>query len=290
MPTKQEMMAFFRRFRDARESEFEEPSEEARQAALAAASALTQAARNGPLGDQQVGASFNGSKVPSPPAGTASSPPSLARLQHIQSCPKNQSPNQFIPSRAMLPPQRPDVAGRVTLVLDLDETLVHSSFKNNERFDVHLPLLVNGMGTEVFVKLRPNLSTFLDFCAQKFEVVIFTASLGVYADPLMDFIDKEGKLGTLRLFREHCTMVNTGHIKDLSLLGRDLDRVVIIDNSPAAYYFQPRNALPISSWFDDPNDMQLLAHMQVLAKLATCSSVYDVLDSYNSTHFIPGQT
>jgi RNA polymerase II subunit A small phosphatase-like protein len=57
---------------------------------------------------------------------------------------------------------------------------------------------------------------------------------------------------------------------------------VIIDNSPIAYCFQPRNAIPILSWFDDPNDDELLKLIPVLQQLAFEESVYPFLDMYNA--------
>eukprot|EP00349_Pseudokeronopsis_sp_Brazil_P010603 CAMPEP_0202977556 /NCGR_PEP_ID=MMETSP1396-20130829/84313_1 /ASSEMBLY_ACC=CAM_ASM_000872 /TAXON_ID= /ORGANISM="Pseudokeronopsis sp., Strain Brazil" /LENGTH=68 /DNA_ID=CAMNT_0049716313 /DNA_START=614 /DNA_END=820 /DNA_ORIENTATION=+ len=67
--------------------------------------------------------------------------------------------------------------------------------------------------------------------AKHFEVVIYTASLSKYADPLMDILDKD-KVALQRLFREHCTFYNGLFIKDVSRLGRKLSDTIIIDNSP----------------------------------------------------------
>jgi TFIIF-interacting CTD phosphatase-like protein len=105
----------------------------------------------------------------------------------------------------------------------------------------------------------------------------------VYANQLMDQLDPRGKLGRLRLFREHCTEMRNARVKDLSLLGRPLERVAIIDNSPVAYLFQPRNAIPIVSWFDDRRDTEFERLLPMLEELATCTSVYDVLDVWNCT-------
>jgi TFIIF-interacting CTD phosphatase-like protein len=57
-----------------------------------------------------------------------------------------------------------------------------------------------------------------------------------------------------KLFREHCTFYNNAFVKDLTQLGRSMKDVIIVDNSPVAYLFQPENAMPAVSWYDDPND------------------------------------
>ncbi|RNF27702.1 nuclear lim interactor-interacting factor-like protein [Trypanosoma conorhini] len=98
----------------------------------------------------------------------------------------------------------------------------------------------------------------------------------------MDAVDPEGVLGSLRLYREHCSMLNGAFVKDLSLLGRDLDKTAILDNSPVTYLFQQRNAIPIPSWFDDPNDTELKRLLPILEALAKAGNVYDVLDDYNA--------
>ena len=79
--------------------------------------------------------------------------------------------------------------GRKTLVLDLDETLVHSSFKPPKNPDIVLPVDIEGRLMHVYVLVRPGCIKFLTEMAKYYEVVIFTASLCKYADPLMDILD-----------------------------------------------------------------------------------------------------
>jgi RNA polymerase II subunit A small phosphatase-like protein len=69
-----------------------------------------------------------------------------------------------------------------------------------------------------------------------FELVIFTASLSKYAEPLMKIIDPEG-LCSYQLYREHCTFYNNAFVKDLTRLGRAMSDLIILDNSPIAYMF-----------------------------------------------------
>lgn len=203
------------------------------------------------------------------------------RLAQWQQQPHNLSPATHLNLEPMLPPPRPEHKNKPLLVLDVDETLVHASFTPAKPFHVKITIHVDGESGDIFVAYRPHLFTFLDAILPLFEVAIFTASQSCYADQLMDAIDPQGRLGRLRLFREHCTEVNGARVKDLSLLGRSLHRVALIDNSPVTYLFQPRNAIPILSWFDDPRDTELLKLLPMLRQLAQAPSVYDVLDLWN---------
>jgi RNA polymerase II subunit A small phosphatase-like protein len=112
--------------------------------------------------------------------------------------------------------------------------------------------------------------------AKRFEVVIFTASLAKYADPLLDILDKD-RVVKKRLFREACVQHYGNYVKDLSLLGRKLEHSIIIDNSPFSYMFQPDNAIPITSWFNDKSDRQLYELLPFLETLVEVDDVSTVL-------------
>lgn len=100
-----------------------------------------------------------------------------------------------------------------------------------------------------------------------YELVIFTASLSKYADPLVDILDPE-KMCSYKLFREHCTFTNNSFVKDLTRLGRCMKDVIILDNSPIAYMFQPENAMPCISWYDNMADRELPRIGNILERLA----------------------
>jgi len=172
-----------------------------------------------------------------------------------------------------------------TLVLDLDETLVHSSFKPIPNPDFIISIELENVIHKVFVRKRPGVDQFLKAVGEKFEVVIFTASLAKYADPLLDILDKH-KIVKARLFREACVQHYGNYVKDMTHLGRILEHVIIIDNSPFSYMFQPDNAIPISSWFSDKNDRQLYELLPFLDSIVNCDNVIEVL-ARNRTAFNP---
>ena len=171
---------------------------------------------------------------------------------------------------SLLPPRSSSLK---TLVLDLDETLVHSGFiPFDSPSDVVIKIEMENNLFDIHVLVRPGVKEFLEKMSAKYEIVIFTASLSKYADPLLDIIDKSG-FCQYRLFREHCTLINTSFVKDLKRLGRDLKDVIIVDNSPISYALHPENGLPIQSWYDDKSDRVLYTITPILEFLADVGDV-----------------
>ncbi|KAF2222607.1 HAD-like domain-containing protein [Elsinoe ampelina] len=177
----------------------------------------------------------------------------------------------------LLPETRPEHRGRKCLILDLDETLVHSSFKILHQADFTIPVEIEGQYHNVYVIKRPGVDAFMKRVGELYEVVVFTASVSKYGDPLLDQLDIHHVVHH-RLFRESC--YNHQGNYDLSQVGRDLKETIIIDNSPTSYIFHPQHAVPISSWFSDAHDNELLDLIPVLEDLAgpQVSDVSLVLD------------
>ena len=128
-----------------------------------------------------------------------------------------------------------------TLVLDLDETLVHFFYTPSG-------------GTFL---IRPFCSQFLEEMAKIFEIVIFTAALKDYADSILDILDPNKILINYRLYRHHTSLSGITFCKDLSKIGRDLSRTLIIDNLADNFKLQPSNGILIGTWIDDMKDTQL---------------------------------
>eukprot|EP00928_Gymnodinium_smaydae_P014633 TRINITY_DN1538_c0_g1_i1.p1 TRINITY_DN1538_c0_g1~~TRINITY_DN1538_c0_g1_i1.p1 ORF type:complete len:788 (+),score=104.68 TRINITY_DN1538_c0_g1_i1:124-2364(+) len=162
-----------------------------------------------------------------------------------------------------LPPPPSD--STYTLVLDLDETLVHY-------FEC------DGLGN---YGVRPGMNEFLArMHAVGYELVIFTAATQDYADWVIGQIDPEGLIHH-RLYRQNALPWGPLFAKDLSRLGRDLDRTLIIDNVQENFMLHPNNGIFISTWYDDPQDTALTDLTAMLQEIVTTkATVPDVLDKY----------
>ncbi|CAK0761692.1 hypothetical protein CVIRNUC_002885 [Coccomyxa viridis] len=175
--------------------------------------------------------------------------------------------------RRSLLPRQTRQCKRKTLVLDLDETLVHSTLDGCEQPDFSFPVAFNGREHQVHVRRRPHLDAFLQRCAALFEIVVFTASQKVYAEQLLNVLDPQRCLIRHRVFRDSCVLVEGNYLKDLSVLGRDLAQTIIVDNSPQAFGYQLPNGIPIESWYDDDDDTELLQLLPFLESLVDAEDV-----------------
>lgn len=171
-----------------------------------------------------------------------------------------------------------------TVVLDLDETLVHASLtplpETDLTFEVAMP---DTTEYTVYVKRRPGLMDFLRHCSEKYELVLFTASKKIYADKLVSLLDPDKKYIRHRMYREHCRHIMLNYVKDLSVLGRDLRKTLIVDNSPQAFSYQLDNGIPIRSWFGDNTDTELYKLQNILEEV--CSDKIDDIRPYLAQKF-----
>ena len=145
-----------------------------------------------------------------------------------------------------LPPINPRY--KYTLVLDMDETLIHYFFTH-----------INGM---FFV--RPYCFEFLKELNELYEIVTFTAGTKDYADNILNILDIDNNIIKYRLYRQHTTILGCSVYKDLSKLGRDLSKVIIIDNLKENFKMQPNNGIFIKTWTNDINDVQFKDLLKLL--------------------------
>ena len=143
-----------------------------------------------------------------------------------------------------------------TLVLDLDETLIHfKANPNNEE-----------SGT---IKIRPYLYQFLDTIKKYYELVVFTAATQEYADPIINALETNKKYFDYRLYRIHTLIIDNDFVKDISKLGRDLNKIIIVDNMEQNYKLQQNNGITIRPfWGKDNEDSALFDLLDILMKIA----------------------
>ena len=170
-----------------------------------------------------------------------------------------------------------------TLILDLDETLVHSLFKqeksnnlNNNimKPDIYLKIFFNNKIQEIFVYKRPYLDIFLKEMNKIYNIYVFTASIEKYAKPLLKKLDKNNFI-IKKFYRESCLLSEGKFIKNLNSLNLNIKMkdIIIIDNNPFSFKFNKNNGIPIKSWHFDKSDSELIKIIPLLKYLAKTNDV-----------------
>ena len=155
-----------------------------------------------------------------------------------------------------------------TLILDLDETLVHVVIDNTHNTN------------KAKVIYRPNLFEFLSRMKRLYEIVIFTVSTKDYADKVCDCIEKKEKYFDYKLYRQHVTYIDGKYYKDLSKLGRDLNKVVIVDNMSQNFELQQENGIEIKPFYGNCSlDKSILYELGSILEQIRFDSYKDVRKS-----------
>ena len=145
---------------------------------------------------------------------------------------------------------------KFSLVLDLDETLI--SFK-----------LEPGDENKGTIRFRPYLDSFLQKVREKYEIIVFTSGTKDYADPLEDAIEQEENYFDARLYRHHTVAYGKDIVKDISRIGRPLDKICIVENMPQNFRLQKENGILIKSFYgEDIYDTALFSLGDILIKIA----------------------
>ncbi|KAI9787806.1 MAG: Nuclear envelope morphology protein 1 [Peltula sp. TS41687] len=207
---------------------------------------------------------------------------------------KTKYPQTPVPPRPLIPRHPPSYTNPnslKTLILDLDETLIHSLAKGGRMSTGHMvevklnaPVGLGGGATLApqhpilyYVHKRPHCDDFLRKVCKWYNLVIFTASVQEYADPVIDWLEQDRKYFSGRYYRQHCTLRGGNYIKDIRCVEPDLSKVMIVDNSPASYIFHEDNAIPIEGWINDPTDNDLLHLIPLLEGLQYATDVRALL-------------
>lgn len=152
------------------------------------------------------------------------------------------------------------------LVLDLDETLIHSTVNNTDKGELMSYYNEDKKLVKFRVIKRPYVDEFLKELKKYYTLILFTASERLYADTCLTLIDPENKIFSHRLYKDSCMVINKQlGIKDLRMFKKlDRDNVFIVDNNPTCYMFQFSNAIPIRSFYGSSSDVELLKLTKIL--------------------------
>ena len=129
---------------------------------------------------------------------------------------------------------------KYTLVLDLDETLIYvrHSKNNNKRTLI----------------IRPYLYEFLNRMKKIYELILFSFGTPEYVDPIINIIEKKEKYFEYKLYRQHASIAGNDFVKDLKKLGRDMNKILIVDNLPQTFKLNKENGICINAFYGDINN------------------------------------
>jgi Dullard-like phosphatase family protein len=159
------------------------------------------------------------------------------------------------------------------LVLDLDETLVHSSLARLKNCDFTVFVDFKGRTFEIYVIKRPGVDLFLAEVIGLYDVFFFSASLPEYCFAVVKAL-VPGFPRAHVLSRDNCRFHNGIFVKDLTIFKCDMKDILIVDNAAVSYSFQPENGILIGSWIGDTSDNELLT--TTLPILRRCQRAGDV--------------
>ncbi|CCK69683.1 Nem1-Spo7 phosphatase catalytic subunit NEM1 KNAG_0C05850 [Huiozyma naganishii CBS 8797] len=205
---------------------------------------------------------------------------------------------RFLFPKKLIPKSILNREKKKTLVMDLDETLIHSVSRgtthpnSSQGHIVEVKFSISGVSTLYYVFKRPYCDLFLTKVSKWYDIVIFTASMKEYADPVIDWLESSfaGKFSR-RLYRNDCILRDgVGYIKDLKMVTRGsnlgtspdrLEDVIIVDNSPVSYALNVDNAIQVEGWINDPTDTDLLNLIPLLEALENTTDVRNILSLKN---------
>ncbi|XP_029002951.1 CTD small phosphatase-like protein 3 isoform X2 [Betta splendens] len=188
-------------------------------------------------------------------------------------------PSQSQHSRARLRdiPPKTRSTPEATLVVDLEETLMFSSLNVIEDAEYNFHTTFQDHQYKAYVILRPHVREFLQAMAKVYELFVYTCAKKEYAEKILDILDPQRKLFRHRLHQEDCACVLGHYVKDLSVLGRDLTKTVVLDNAPHTYPYHLMNTIPIKSWSGEPEDRELQKLIPYMEKLSAAEDFREVL-------------
>ena len=167
--------------------------------------------------------------------------------------------NQFQqPFSDKLLPDKPDYDPRKTLVLDLEDTLVHAKWTRRTGWKTYK---------------RPGVDLFLREMSKRYEIVVYTDKMGPsFAAPMMALLDPEHVFVPHRLYKE-ATLYESGgylggnYMYSIERLNRDVKKVIHLTPFPERSTRQ-ENVVRVDTWQGEPKDTKLVELIPFLEELS----------------------
>ena len=157
------------------------------------------------------------------------------------------------------------------LILDIDETLIHSSEKQLDRIpDFKLD--------EYFVYIRPGLEEFILSCSKLFNLAIWTASSSEYAREVIKNIFPDDLQLEFVFTGERCLLKRNldldvieifKPLKKVKRKGFSFDNILIVDDIPETFKYNYGSAILVKKYQGEDNDTELFLLLKYLEMISS---------------------
>ena len=176
-----------------------------------------------------------------------------------------------------------------TLIFDLDNTLICTltgtivQLYTNAIFSkINYNDSKRGNIVPLHVVIRPYALEMLKQLSPYYEIIIFTAANKSYGDAVINELNPKGDLIDYRLYRDNCIKVENSFIKDLRILNRKPDSIIIVDNNIISFSNQMENGIYIPSFNGLKPDAELVSLWIFLRQIVEVSDVrVPIIAKYN---------
>lgn len=171
-------------------------------------------------------------------------------------------------------------AQKPLVILDLDETLIHSTYDNEQKLDGYTKIKDED-GLSFQIRKRPGLDLFLKFCFEFYNVAIWTASGRTYAMPAIKFVfgDLVKQLKFIYTAKETVRKISDSWLQTTQINIKPLTKVwkrkkyrnlytkkntIIVDDTPITFCRNYGNAIKIDPYSGESDDKELLRICHIL--------------------------